>query len=68
MAKFYKCSFCGREIPPGTGIVYVKRDGTVYRFCSSKCRKSMMVLRRDPRKFKWCEAYKKARRAGEKTR
>lgn len=58
MPKIYTCSFCGHEIKPGTGTMFVRPDGTVQRFCSSKCRKSMLVLRRDPRKLKWTKHYK----------
>jgi len=57
MPQIYKCSFCGRPIPPGTGISFVRRDGRVLRFCSSKCHKSLLKLKRDPRKFKWTMAY-----------
>ncbi len=53
------CSFCGREIEPGTGKMYILRDGTVYYFCSSKCQKNMIELRRIPRKVRWTEAYRK---------
>nr|MDO8063298.1 50S ribosomal protein L24e [Candidatus Freyrarchaeum guaymaensis] len=59
--KVFTCSFCGKDIEPGTGIQYVKRDGSVLRFCSSKCRKSMLKLKRKPRKFKWTRFYEKAR-------
>ena len=31
------CSFCGKSINPGTGKMYVKKDGSVFHFCSSKC-------------------------------
>lgn len=48
-----KCSFCGREIEKGTGKMYVKKDGTVYFFCSSKCEKNMIKLKRVPRRVKW---------------
>lgn len=48
-----KCSFCGSEIRPGFGIIYVKADGTVLYFCSSKCKKSMLVYKRKPHKVKW---------------
>jgi len=51
------CSFCGRVLEPGTGTLYVKRDGTRYMFCSSKCKKNVLVLRRQPRDFKWTEHY-----------
>ena len=57
MPKINTCSFCGREIPPGTGIMYVKKDGTILWFCSSKCFKSAIKLGRDPRKLAWTLKY-----------
>ncbi len=51
------CSFCGHEIEPGTGLMYVKNDGTVLWFCSRKCFKNMIEYKRDPRKFKWTKKY-----------
>lgn len=48
-----KCSFCGSNIEPGTGKMHVKKDGTVYSFCSSKCEKNMLKLHRNPRTTKW---------------
>jgi len=56
----YRCSFCNKEIEPGTGILYVKLDGTKLYFCSSKCRKNMLKLKRDPRKLKWTGFYVKS--------
>jgi len=53
------CAFCGREIEPGTGKMYVMSDGTVYYFCSSKCQKNMLKLNRIPRKVRWTQAYRK---------
>jgi len=53
------CSFCGKPLKPGTGMMYVKDDGTIYFFCSSKCRKNMLKLKRDPRKLKWTKKYVK---------
>ena len=61
MPTVHKCSFCGYDTAPGTGIGYVRRDGRVLRFCSSKCRKSMILMRRDPRKFKWTMSWGKQR-------
>ena len=58
MVKIERCSFCGRIIQPGTGMIYVKSDGTVLRFCSSKCFKSMVKLGRDPSRFPWTLKYK----------
>ncbi len=46
------CSFCKKEIEPGTGSIFVKPDGKLVYFCSSKCRKNYN-LGRDPRKLKW---------------
>ncbi len=50
-----KCSFCGKTIEKGTGKMYVKTNGQVYWFCSSKCEKNFLKLKRDPRKIKWTE-------------
>lgn len=47
------CSFCTKDIPRGTGKVYVKKDGRVLQFCSNKCEKNMVKLNRKPVKFKW---------------
>lgn len=51
--RIYTCAFCGRPIPPGTGITYVKVDGTVLRFCSRKCFVSAVKVGRDPRRLAW---------------
>nr|MDO8097756.1 50S ribosomal protein L24e [Candidatus Njordarchaeota archaeon] len=53
MVREIKCSFCGFTIKFGTGIMYVRNDGVTMNFCSSKCRKNMIKLGRDPRKLKW---------------
>jgi large subunit ribosomal protein L24e len=51
------CSFCGEEIEVGTGKMYVRRDGRVFYFCSGKCEKNMLKLKRNPRKLKWTKRY-----------
>ncbi len=51
------CSFCGNEIEPGTGKMYVRRDGRILYFCSGKCEKNMLKLKRNPRKLKWTKYY-----------
>jgi large subunit ribosomal protein L24e len=53
-----KCAFCGRDVYLGTGILFVKNDGTTKSYCSSKCRKNDQDLRRDPRKLKWARRKK----------
>jgi len=59
MPKSQECSFCGHDFPPGTGIMYVRNDGTILWFCSSKCRKSSLYLKRDSRRVRWTEYYGK---------
>ncbi|MDP6626899.1 MAG: 50S ribosomal protein L24e [Methanopyri archaeon] len=49
------CSFCGKEIEPGSGMMYVKDDGTILYFCSSKCDNNLLNLSRVPRRVKWTE-------------
>lgn len=55
MAEIKKCSFCGDEIELGTGKMYVKKDGTVLNFCSNKCFKNMIQLKRVPRTTAWTQ-------------
>jgi large subunit ribosomal protein L24e len=57
-----KCSFCGKEIPKGTGKMLIKNDGKILYFCSRKCEKNMIELGRDPKKVKWTEEYRKWRK------
>lgn len=37
----------------------VKNDGQIEWTCSSKCKKNLRVLKRDPRKLKWTKKYAK---------
>ena len=53
------CSFCGDDIEPGTGKMFVKKDGTIFYFCSSKCEKNQLRLGRVPRRVKWTKRYVK---------
>ncbi|MGD2066971.1 MAG: 50S ribosomal protein L24e [Candidatus Bathyarchaeota archaeon] len=59
MPKSKDCSFCGHTFPPGTGMMYIRNDGTILWFCSSKCRKSSIELKRDSRKVKWTKYFGK---------
>jgi len=54
-----KCSFCGKTIPQGTGLMYVKKDAKIIYFCSRKCEKNLLKLKRKPRTQKWTESYVK---------
>ena len=53
-----ECSFCGEQIEPGTETMYVTKRGKISYFCSSKCEKNMLQLKRKPRKVKWTQAYR----------
>ncbi len=48
-----KCSFCNNEIAKGTGTMYVKVSGQILYFCSMKCEKNLLKLKRIPREQKW---------------
>jgi large subunit ribosomal protein L24e len=53
------CSFCGNEIEPGTGKMYVKKDASIFFFCSNKCQKNMIKLKRVPRRVRWTKKFEK---------
>jgi len=42
--------------------MFVKNDGRILGFCASRCRKSYLKLRRDPRELKWTTYYGKTER------
>lgn len=54
-----KCSFCKKDIPKGTGKIFVKNDGKIFHFCSNKCDKNMLKLGRKPADQKWVTKKKK---------
>ena len=55
-----KCSFCGKTVIPGTGIVFVTKKGNILNFCSSKCMKNYK-LKRKPIKIKWTAKHRELR-------
>ncbi|HLP79636.1 MAG TPA: 50S ribosomal protein L24e [Acidobacteriota bacterium] len=57
-----KCSFSGKTIPPGQGIMYVQNDGRVYYFINKKAERNMLKLDRKPRTTKWTEEYHRLKR------
>jgi large subunit ribosomal protein L24e len=58
-----QCSFCGTDIPAGTGLMYVKKDAKVLWFCSRKCEKNLVVLGRKPRNEPWTAEARAAKAA-----
>ena len=56
-----KCVFCGKDENYFKGINYITNDGNTHFFCSSKCRKNALKLKRDKRKLKWTASYHEER-------
>ena len=54
-----KCTFCGEDIRKGTGLIYVKKDGKIFNFCSKKCEKNLLKLKRKPITTKWTKLFDK---------
>jgi len=57
-----KCTFCGGKIADGTGKLVVEKTGKLLSFCSSKCEKNMLKLKRKPLTTAWTAAAKAARK------
>jgi large subunit ribosomal protein L24e len=47
------CSFCNNQMAKGTGFMYVLKDGTIFSFCSQKCKRNLLFLKREGRLLKW---------------
>ena len=48
-----RCTFCGEQIEQGTGMMYVHKSGKIAYFCSKKCKKNLLKLKRKPLNIKW---------------
>ena len=48
-----RCTFCKTEMEKGTGKMFVWNSGKLDYFCSSKCEKNRLKLKRNPRKVNW---------------
>lgn len=46
----------------GTGSTFVKNDGKIFHFCSMKCNKNTLKLKKEPKKTPWTRAFKKERK------
>ncbi|PIN81972.1 50S ribosomal protein L24e [Candidatus Woesearchaeota archaeon CG10_big_fil_rev_8_21_14_0_10_30_7] len=62
-----ECSFCGKEIEQGTGMMFVKKDGKVLHFCKMKCEKNMFKLKRTPSNLLWTKEGRRAKSERMKT-
>jgi large subunit ribosomal protein L24e len=59
-----KCAFCGNQVEKGTGKMFIYNSGKNDYFCSNKCEKNLLVLKRKPLKIRWTEAYRKEHKKG----
>ena len=50
-----KCNFCNSQIEKGTGKMFVQKTGKILWFCSMKCEKNLLKLKRKPVNFKWTQ-------------
>ena len=61
-----KCTFCGEEIKKGTGKIFAKNDGKIFYFCTRRCEKNLLKLKRVPRTTKWTKEAQKIKKEGKK--
>ncbi|MBU1120306.1 50S ribosomal protein L24e, partial [Candidatus Micrarchaeota archaeon] len=43
----------------GSGKIFVKKEGNIFSFCSKKCEKNLLKLKRNPRNVKWTQESRK---------
>jgi len=62
MPRTRECDYCGTDIEPGTGTMFVETSGTTIHFCSSKCENNA-DLGREARNLEWTEAGRETTKA-----
>ena len=55
--KMPKCTFCGNNVRKGTGKLYVYTSGKIANFCSHKCEKNLLKLKRKPLQTRWTQEW-----------
>ncbi len=59
-----KCTFCGRQVEAGTGKMFVYASGKIDNYCTSKCEKNTLKLKRKPALVRWTQAYRTEHKKG----
>ncbi|GEM_PF-1303540 len=54
-----RCSYCGKEIKTGHGVIFAKDTGPVLYFCSKKCKVNSQY--RKPQNTKWTDKAREMR-------
>lgn len=57
-----KCHFCGSAVPASRGKMFVKTDGRIFYFDSSKCERNFR-LKREGVKVRWTALHAKKKAA-----
>ncbi len=59
-----KCTFCGDQVEKGRGKMYVYISGKIDYYCSRKCQKNSLKLKRKPLQVRWTTSYRKEHKKG----
>ncbi|MBI2148009.1 50S ribosomal protein L24e [Candidatus Woesearchaeota archaeon] len=63
-----ECTFCGKNIERGTGKMFVQNDGKILYFCTMKCEKNMLKLRRKAHTTPWTKEFRREKKPGKEGR